>query len=155
VKLEFSAGGIIYRQKQETIEFLLILDSYDKWTFPKGHIEKPESAEDAALREVTEETGLCPKIIKLLDKIDYWFKTPTLQSEPRHKASVRGGELIHKFVYFYLMEAPADSELSPQLTEIKEAKWFSPHRAKEMLGYRKDDLPLLLQALEELSLPED
>ena len=138
MKMEFSAGGVIYRQNTDKIEFALILDSYDKWTFPKGHIENREPPETAALREVNEELGIEAKIIELLGKIDYWFK--------------QDGELIHKFVYFYLMEASTEASLSPQLEEIKDAKWLIPEEAVKRLDYRKDDLPLLTNAFGKLNL---
>ena len=115
----------------------LILDSYDHWTFPKGHIEKGEKPAVAAAREVGEEIGLENlKVIKELDKIDYWFKMK--------------GELFHKFVYYFLMEASSQTALKPQTEEIKAAKWFSPEEARAILGYKKDSEELLKKALNEL-----
>ena len=139
MKFEFSAGGIIYRKTGQGFEFALILDSYGQWTFPKGHLENKEKPEKAATREVAEELGI-QKLsqIKLLDKIDYWFKFE--------------GETIHKFVYFYLMEAPKAAILKPQIAEIKEARWFSPQKARKLLGYKKDSLPLLEKAIQELKI---
>lgn len=138
MRFEFSAGGIIYRKPSEgKFEFVLVLDSYDKWTFPKGHIEKKEKPEQAALREVSEEIGISNlKLIKLLDKIDYWFRIKD--------------DLIHKYVYFYLIEAPRDVKLKHQSQEIKAAKWFLPKKALETLGYKKDDVPLLQKAIDML-----
>ena len=56
------AGGVVVRMRADaTTEralFLLIRDSYENWGFPKGHLETGERPEDAALREVREETGL-------------------------------------------------------------------------------------------------
>ncbi len=54
---QFSAGGIVIKRSNGT-KVLLIKDRFGKWTWPKGHIEKGETSEDAALREITEETGL-------------------------------------------------------------------------------------------------
>ncbi len=143
MKFEFSAGGIIYRHKGQEFEFALILDSYDKWTFPKGHIEKHEKPEVAAQREVGEEIGIENlKLIKLLEKIDYWFKSPP----------AGGGQTIHKYVYFYLMEAPVEAELKPQISEIKDAQWFSPKESLNHLGYKKDSERVLRRAFEELKI---
>ncbi|MFA6493334.1 MAG: NUDIX domain-containing protein [Patescibacteria group bacterium] len=135
MKFEFSAGGIVYKQENDEFLFALILDSYNKWTFPKGKIEKKEKPEMAALREVGEELGIEDKlkVIKLVDKIDYWFK--------------KDGELIHKFVYFYLMEASKETNLSYQKEEINDAQWIGEKEVIKLLGYRKDDLPLFKKAL--------
>lgn len=133
MKMEFSAGGIVYKKDSDEILFALILNSYGQWTFPKGHIEKGEQPEAAAVREVAEEIGLKKlKVIELIDKIDYWFKLENI--------------LYHKFVYFYLMEAPGDSSLIPQMDEIKEAAWLKPKTAAEHLKY-KEDTPLLKKAI--------
>ncbi|MCL5407267.1 MAG: NUDIX domain-containing protein [Patescibacteria group bacterium] len=132
MKFEFSAGGIVYKKEGEEIKFALICDSFDKWTFPKGKIEKKEKPEIAALREIEEEIGISNlKIIESLGKIDYWF---------------RKDDLIHKFVYFYLVEAPPEAVLKHQVEEISDAEWFDFNKAIEILGYKKDDLPLLKKA---------
>lgn len=139
--MEFSAGGIVFRKTDAAatidFEFALILNSYDKWTFPKGKIEKKEKPQDTAIREVGEEIGVKDlRVVVLLDKIDYWYKAE---------------DLIHKFVYFYLMEADKNSKLLPQIEEIKDVRWFDFYSASDILGYKKDDLPLLKKAYEILS----
>lgn len=139
MKLEFCSGGIIYKNEGNNLKFALILDSYDKWTFPKGHIEKGEKPEISAQREIKEEIGLKDlKVITIIDKIDYWFKL--------------NGETFHKYVYFYLMEAPRTAQLKPQISEIKDAQWFSPQKTRELLNYKKDSLPLLQKAFKELKI---
>ena len=130
MKLEFSAGGIVFRKREGQFEIALILDPYKKWTFPKGRIEKGEKPEEAAIREVGEEIGIENlKPIKLIDKIDYWFR--------------REGELYHKYVYFFLLEAPLKAGLKHQKEEVLDAKWFNKNSALENVGYKKDDVPLL------------
>lgn len=139
MKLEFSAGGIIFKKRGDEFQFALVLDSYGKWTFPKGHLEKQEKPESAAQREVSEEIGINDlKIIKILEKIDYWFKL--------------SGETIHKYVYFYLMEAPAEAELHPQTQEIKDAQWFPSKETIARLGYKKDSVKVLRKAFAELKI---
>jgi len=137
MKLEFSAGGIIYRKEKKDFEFVLILNSYGKWTFPKGRIEKEEKPEEAALREVGEEIGLKNlKVIKLLAKIDYWYKEKDT--------------LIHKFVDYFLMRAENAKGLKPQMTEIKDVRWFKAPEARQIFGY-PEDRKLLEKSLEVLN----
>jgi 8-oxo-dGTP diphosphatase len=137
MKLEISSGGIIYRKGKGKLEIALVLDGFGRWTFPKGHIEKGEKPEEAGLREVGEEIGIHDlKIIKILKKIDYWFKLE--------------GTLIHKYVYFFLMEAPPGAKLTFQKAELKDARWFTPQNALETLDYKKDNTPLLKKAIENL-----
>lgn len=139
MKMEFSAGTVVYKKLGSDFQFVLILDSYSEWTFPKGHIEKGEKPEEAAARETEEEIGLSEvKIIELLEKSDYWFKLHD--------------ELIHKFVYFYLAEAQVSQELTPQLTEVKEARWFSTEEAYEKISYKKQNQPILLKAFKILGI---
>ena len=134
MKMEFSAGGIVYRKIEGKIEFALILDSYGKWTFPKGHIEKGEKPEEAACREINEEIGLSDlKILLLLDKIDYWFKFEN--------------NLIHKYVYFYLMEATKESILKPDPKETKGARWLSKEDSLKFLDYKQESEMLLVKSI--------
>lgn len=135
MKMEFSAGGIVFRKlPKNRFEFALIMDGYGQWTFPKGKIEKGEKPERAALREIAEELGIDKvEIIKLIDKIDYWFKEKEI--------------LIHKFVYFYLMRTPSEAALRPQLREVKEARWMDASEARNILGYKKDNEALLQKAI--------
>lgn len=138
MKLEFSAGGLVFRRVDDKIEFVLILDSHDQWTFPKGHIEKGEMPEAAAQREVQEEIGLNDLLVlDLLEKSDYWFREDEL--------------LIHKFVYFYLMESKV-GELKHQVEEIQEARWFDPQKALKIIGYKKQNEKLLKKACGMLNL---
>lgn len=133
MKLEFSAGGIIFKKSGKSYYFALILDSYNRWTFPKGQIEKGENPQIAAVREISEEIGITNlRIIKLLDKINYWYRL--------------NNELYHKYVYFFLMEAPENSQLIPQKQEIKDARWCLPQKALKIIDYKKDNLSLLKKA---------
>ncbi|MCX6720816.1 MAG: NUDIX domain-containing protein [Candidatus Staskawiczbacteria bacterium] len=112
---EKSAGAIIFRKDGDKTYYLLLHYPSGHWEFPKGHIEGKESEEDAARREVGEETGI--KDIKILPGFKkyakYFFKQyPTKallgnltgKSEPaRHNVEALGG-WIFKLVTFFVAE---------------------------------------------------
>ena len=119
---ETSAGGIVFRLEEGTPLFLLIRDSYGNWGFPKGHVERGEGAEDAALREVREETGLRELAsCGLIDTIDWYFRFR--------------GRLIHKSCHVYLMET-SETETAPQSAEgITACQWVTYGEAHEAVSY--------------------
>jgi 8-oxo-dGTP pyrophosphatase MutT (NUDIX family) len=119
---ETSAGGVVYRVDGGIPLFLLIRDSYANWGFPKGHLEAGERAEDAALREVREETGLTTLELRgAIDTIDWYFRFR--------------GRLIHKACHFYLMET-TQSETAPQSAEgITACQWMGFGGAHEAISY--------------------
>ena len=121
---EVSAGGVIYRRLPDnSLRFLLIRDSYDKWGLPKGHLEVGESPADAALREAREEVGLQDlRVVGPIRIIDWHFRA-------------RGGTLIHKFCHFFLLESPADEPV-PQVDEgITACRWCALDEALSELSY--------------------
>jgi 8-oxo-dGTP pyrophosphatase MutT (NUDIX family) len=72
---EVSAGGIVFRRDGDRTLVLLIRDSYRNWGFPKGHVEAGEEPGTAALREVGEETGLEPLVLRApVETIDWEFR---------------------------------------------------------------------------------
>ena len=79
-----------------------------RWGLPKGAVSAGETSEQAALREVLEETGLQAEIVRPLDTIEYFFRA--------------GDTLIRKRVDFYLMRYVA-GELQPQLSEVDDVEW--------------------------------
>jgi 8-oxo-dGTP diphosphatase len=121
---EVSAGGVVYRRTPDGSEFLLIRAN-GRWAFPKGNIEKGETPEAAALREIAEETGLPPaglRIVRALPPIEYAFQWQ--------------GTLVLKTVHNFLVEARANAPLRPQLSEIEEVRWFSPEEARRTLSFK-------------------
>ena len=121
-KEETSAGGVVYRVVDGAPLYLLIRDSYRNWGFPKGHVEEGERPDNAALREVSEETGLSHLAMRgLIETIDWHFRFR--------------GKLIHKVCHFYLMET-AESSTSPQRTEgITACRWVPFDQAEELVSY--------------------
>lgn len=122
-KREFSAGGIVVKRERGKIKVLLIKDGYGRWTWPKGNIGKGESSEDAALREIQEETGLTKlQIIEKIDKINYFYRLH--------------GALIYKTVYLFSIKAKGREKFKIQTSEIQNAKWFTPEEALETVAYK-------------------
>lgn len=119
---ETSAGGVVYRLEDGAPLFLLIRDSYANWGFPKGHLEAGERADEAALREVREETGLAELELRgTIDTIDWYFRFR--------------GRLIHKACHFFLMET-TQSETAPQSAEgITACQWIGYDQARDAISY--------------------
>ena len=141
-KREFSAGGIVLKREKGRLKVLLIKDSYGRWTWPKGNIAKGESNEDAALREIQEETGLKKlRIVEKIDRINYFYRPSSLRSSglgdpERSEGSRLHGTLIYKTVYLFLMEVKGREKFKIQTSEIRNAKWFTPEEAVETVAYK-------------------
>jgi len=139
MKKEYSAGGIVYRKIEGIIEILFILDPYNKWAFPKGHVESGETMSQAALREIKEETGIFLdglRIVEDLGSIKYKFQLH--------------GQKIYKSVQFYLVRARVDAKASPQKREgIKAIRWIEAEKAMSFLAY-DDSQPVLRKAIQYL-----
>ena len=96
MKLQFSAGIIVYRMKNNLREYLLLQYLHGHWDLPKGKIEKAESKREAALRELKEETNISAQIQDgFEEQLSYFFK--------------QNGELIKKTVYFFVGLAEGDT----------------------------------------------
>jgi len=121
---ETSAGGLVYRERPR-LEFLMILDRYGRWTFPKGGIENGETPETAALREIKEETGIEGAADRELARVDYTYWHP------------RKGR-VEKTVIFYLVRY-LSGRPRPQEGEVAAAEWLSPEEAAARAGYEGYD----------------
>jgi 8-oxo-dGTP pyrophosphatase MutT (NUDIX family) len=124
---EVSAGGVVYRMAPgddgvPRALFLLIRDSYRNWGFPKGHLERGELPDAAAMREVLEETGLAQVELRgAIETIDWYFRFR--------------GRLIHKVCHFFLMETTRP-ETSPQRAEgITACRWAPFEEAVRVVSY--------------------
>ena len=92
---ETSAGGLVVDRSATTPRAALIgrLDRRGtmKWSLPKGHIEPGETPEQAAEREIREETGIEGRVLAPLGTIDFWFMLEA--------------QRVHKTVHHFLLEA--------------------------------------------------
>jgi 8-oxo-dGTP pyrophosphatase MutT (NUDIX family) len=124
-RMEISAGGVIYRRRRGRPEVCLIATQGGQaWQLPKGLIERGEPPEEAARREVAEETGLRGDLLRRLDKIEYWYVWD------------EGGERvrIHKLVYFFLFRYTGGSTRDHD-HEVDDARWFPLAEAQERLSF--------------------
>ncbi|SHK57718.1 NUDIX hydrolase [Thermocrinis minervae] len=118
MQLEVSAGGVLFKDD----EVLLVKNPSEVWTFPKGLIEEGESPEEAAVREVKEETGVLGKIVTPLGSVEYYY--------------TREGQRIKKKVYYYLMKY-VEGEPKPSW-EVLDARFFPKHQVLNLLKYKGD-----------------
>lgn len=139
IRIEICTGGIVFKKTHAGVRVAFILDPYKKWTFAKGHVEHGEAIEAAAIRETKEEMGLKNvKVIMPLGKIDIWFKD-------RYRPEMKG-VMIHKYVHYFLMEAPRHEFGSPQKDElIGKIIWVSLPQALEISSY--DDVKPILKRI--------
>jgi 8-oxo-dGTP diphosphatase len=164
-KFEFSSGGVVYRKKDKTIEFLLGKHSgYHKWVLPKGLVEKGENPRETAIREVKEEIGVDGRIIdkKSLIEIEYFYFADLghehgvdAQGKKTERRTVRyqengGGKVrIHKKVVFFLMEY-IKGDPTKHGWEMEDASWFSAQTALNTLAFDSEK-SALSKAVEKLS----
>lgn len=131
---EFSAGGLVVDTERMAAAIIGRRDRKGRmvWSFPKGHIEAGETPEMAAVREVSEETGLDAEIHTHLGEIAFWF--------------MLDGKRIFKTVQHYLLIARG-GELSDADREVDAVEWVALSEVSTRLAYN-DERRLLAKALE-------
>jgi 8-oxo-dGTP diphosphatase len=115
-----AAGGVVMRESPDGPQVAVVhRPRYDDWSLPKGKLDPGESFEQAALREVYEETGLRGALIAEL--------------APAHYRDRKGRR---KRVRWWLMR-PVGGEFTPG-DEVDELRWLSPADAAALLDYEHD-----------------
>ena len=112
-----------------------------RWSLPKGGIERGEQPEVAALREISEETGLPLNQLRLVGRLP----------EVSYAFGWRG-IVVFKTVANFLVELIGDAPLAPQLSEIQAVQWFRPDAARRAISFRNwgATLDAAIAGLEEL-----
>jgi 8-oxo-dGTP pyrophosphatase MutT (NUDIX family) len=126
-RTERSAGGVVFRRTGEGGEIALAARRTRRgelaWGLPKGLIEPDERPEDAAVREVREETGLEAEIVGDLGSISYFYQWE--------------GVGVRKSVRFFLMHATG-GDVSQHDHEMEEVRWFPQDEAVSKAAYRSE-----------------
>jgi 8-oxo-dGTP pyrophosphatase MutT (NUDIX family) len=119
---EFSAGGVVVHDGQVAVIVPVkrAADGARVLGLPKGHPEGDETPEQAARREVTEETGVTGELIEELGDVTYRYE--------------RKGRRIAKLVRFYLLEYRA-GDFADHDHEVEEARWMALAQAARELTY--------------------
>jgi len=116
-----AAGGVVVRDGDAGTEVCVVhRPRYDDWSFPKGKLDPGESFEDAALREVEEETGLRCTLESELQSMEY-----------------RDNKDRPKIVRYWQMEVDEDPGFEPN-DEVDELRWLPMAEAAELLSYERD-----------------
>lgn len=120
---EFSAGGVVVNERGETIVIVptrRAADGSKVLALPKGHPDGGESAADAALREVREETGVDAEVVDRLGEVKYWYQ--------------RDGQRVAKVVAFFLLRYVSGS-LDDHDHEVETARWMPLEEAARALSH--------------------
>lgn len=116
-----AAGGVVHRRGADGLEVVLVhRDRYDDWTFPKGKLDPGETWEQAAVREVFEETGIVPVLGRELPSTAY----------RDHKGR-------SKVVRYWTMTVAAEVGFEAN-AEITARCWVPVERASDVLSYERD-----------------
>jgi 8-oxo-dGTP diphosphatase len=115
-----AAGGVLVRDGAGGVEVAVIhRPKYEDWSLPKGKLDDGEGFEEAALREVEEETGMRAELGPELSSVSY-----------------RDRKGRSKLVRYWLMRV-LNGEFSPG-QEVDELRWLDPEGAQELLSYEHD-----------------
>lgn len=126
LRKQTSAGGVIFRRSGNSVEIVLVSVRAGKaWCLPKGLVDRGETPEATALREVKEETGLVGRIVDSLGEITYWYYV--------------SGENVkcRKTVVFYLMEF-VSGDTADHDHEVDQAVWMTVDEALKKVSFKGD-----------------
>ena len=145
MRREFSAGGVLVRsiRGRPHVAAIRPQGKPNVWALPKGKIDAGESAVEAAMREVHEETGVEGRLVEKLGDVRYTY-TATWEGAK--------GERIFKIVTFFLL-SPSRGRIDEideaMRVEVDEARWLPLDEAPQLLTYR-GEREMAAKALEKL-----
>ncbi|MBI4846680.1 MAG: NUDIX hydrolase [Candidatus Omnitrophica bacterium] len=123
---EVSAGGVVFEKIDDKYNVLLIgRKNNTVLCLPKGKIEKGESVQETALREVNEETGANAEIISHLNDVHYWY------------CDMKRQRRLNKTVHFFLMEFKG-GDITKHDTEVDSVAWFDIEDAIAKVSYESE-----------------
>lgn len=114
MKHEKSCGAVILKEKQ----VLIVQQASGFYNFPKGHMEKGETEEEAVIREVKEETNLDIKINNNMRFPIIYSQTPELKRE-----------------VIYFIASPISNDIQIDEKELKDAKWIDIDEVESILTF--------------------
>ena len=130
---EPTSGGIVFRMTpdKKDLEILLIQDSKNRWTIPKGHIEQGETAKQTAIREIGEEAGLQHiQVLSWLGKIHFKYR--------------RLDRLVLMTTQVYLVRAIDKTETPTKEKWMNGIRWFKFNDALEAIEYEDIEKLMLI-----------
>lgn len=125
---QISAGGVAFRWRDSQPEIAIVsVKPKLRWQLPKGIVDPGEAPQVTAVREVREEAGVETELVKLIETIEYWYR------------SVKYGKPVryHKFVHFYLLEYKS-GDVADHDHEVEEARWVRFEEAINMLAFKSE-----------------
>lgn len=129
---ERSAGGVLLRRRGEGFDVCLILvrsrRGHLRWQLPKGHIEQPEYAREAASREIYEETGCHGRVIADLGFCEFFYARRSIDGTSR-----RVKKRVDFFLLFYESGSVHDHD-----AEVEEARFVSLAEAERLLAFESE-----------------
>ena len=134
---EFSAGGVVIRDRDVIVVVPVRRSARGEkvLALPKGHPDGSETAEEAAAREVAEETGVTGQLVEKLGDVHYSYE--------------RGGQRIAKRVAFFLFEYRS-GDVADHDHEIEDARWITLEQAARSLTY-EGEREMVSRALSRMS----
>ena len=128
-----AAGGVILKENR-----ILFIFRYNKWDLPKGKIDKDETTEEAALREVEEECGIRGhRIVKSLNPTYHIYRSPYKKTK---------GQWIFKKTHWFEMEYNGTESGTPETDEgITEIRWFKHANLDVVLKNTYENLRSLIE----------